>query len=151
VLLRVNSRFKGKTLASRVLLALWQIDEKQFCQRMIGKCIAWTIARQHESVIMHRICNTFWIIMKTTTIPPLRVSPALRKEAENVLEQGETLSSFVLDALNRSIEFRRSRQAFIARGLASADLARDTGKYISADAVINKLTRKLAKAKQRAS
>ena len=58
--------------------------------------------------------------MKTTTIPPLRVSPELRKQAEGVLEQGETLSGFVLDALNRSIEYRRTRQEFIARGLASA-------------------------------
>jgi ribosome-associated translation inhibitor RaiA len=85
--------------------------------------------------------------MKTTTIPPLRVSPALRKEAEDVLEQGETLSGFVLDALNRNIEYRRARQEFIARGLASAALAKKTGKYVSADAVINKLERRLAKAK----
>ena len=41
--------------------------------------------------------------MKTTTIPSLRVSPDLRKQAEDVLEQGETLSGFVLDALTRSI------------------------------------------------
>jgi ribosome-associated translation inhibitor RaiA len=86
--------------------------------------------------------------MKTTTIPPLRVSPALRKEAEGVLEQGETLSGFVLDALNRNIEYRRARQEFIARGLASASLAKKTGKYVSADAVINKLERRLAKAKR---
>ena len=85
--------------------------------------------------------------MKTTTIPSLRVSPALRKEAEGVLEQGETLSGFVLDALNRSIEYRRTRQEFIARGLASAALAKKTGRYVSADAVINKLERRLAKAK----
>ncbi len=85
--------------------------------------------------------------MKTTTIPPLRVSPALRKEAEGVLEQGETLSGFVLDALNRNIEYRRARQEFIARGLASASLAKKTGKYVSANAVINKLERRLARAK----
>ena len=86
--------------------------------------------------------------MKTTTIPPLRVSPELRKQAEGVLEQGETLSGIVLDALNRSIEYRRTRQEFIARGLASAALAKKTGKYVSADAVINKLERRLAKAKR---
>jgi hypothetical protein len=89
--------------------------------------------------------------MKTTTIPPLRVSPELRKEAEAVLEQGETLSGFVLDAVTRSIEYRKTRQEFIARGLASATHAKSTGKYISADKVIEKLTRKLAKAKQRAA
>ncbi|MHB8415611.1 MAG: YlcI/YnfO family protein, partial [Acidiferrobacteraceae bacterium] len=58
--------------------------------------------------------------MKTTTIPPLRVSPALRKQAEAVLEQGETLSGFVLEAINRNIEYRKARQGFLARGLASA-------------------------------
>ena len=87
--------------------------------------------------------------MKTTTIPPLRVSPKLRKQAEAVLEQGETLSGFVLEALNRNIEYRKARQEFIARGLASAAQARKTGKYVPADRVIDRLARKLAKAKQR--
>jgi predicted transcriptional regulator len=89
--------------------------------------------------------------MKTTTIPPLRVSPDLRRQAEAVLEQGETLSGFVLDALNRNIEYRKTRQEFIARGLASAAHARKSGKYVSADKVIEKLARKLVKARQRAA
>ena len=89
--------------------------------------------------------------MKTTTIPPLRVSPELRRQAEAVLGQGETLSGFVLEALNRNIEYRRARQEFIARGLASAARARKTGKYVSADRVIGKLARKLVKARRRAA
>ena len=89
--------------------------------------------------------------MKTTSIPPIRVSPELRKQAEAVLEQGETLSSFVLDALTRSIEYREARREFIARGLASAAQAKKTGKYVSAERVIEKLARKLVKAKQRAA
>ncbi|MHB1528967.1 MAG: YlcI/YnfO family protein [Acidiferrobacteraceae bacterium] len=87
--------------------------------------------------------------MKTTTIPPLRVSPALRKQAEAVLEQGETLSGFVLESLNRNIEYRKARQEFLARGLASAAIAKKSGKYVPADRVIGKLARKLAKVKQR--
>jgi predicted transcriptional regulator len=87
--------------------------------------------------------------MKTTTIPPLRVSPELRQQAEAVLEQGETLSSFVLEAVTLSIEHRRARQEFIARGLASAERARKSGKYISADSVIKTLEQRLAKAKLR--
>ncbi len=87
--------------------------------------------------------------MKTTTIPPLRVSPELRAEAEAVLEPGETLSSFVLEAVNRSIEYRKARLEFIARGLASAANAKKTGKYVPAGKVIEKLERKLVKAKQR--
>jgi len=89
--------------------------------------------------------------MKTTTIPPLRVSPELRKQAESVLERGETLSGFVLEALNRNIEHRKARQEFIARGIASAAQARKTGKYVPAERVIEKLAGKLAKAKQRAA
>ncbi|MBI2802753.1 MAG: prevent-host-death protein [Gammaproteobacteria bacterium] len=87
--------------------------------------------------------------MKTTTIPPLRVSPELRKRAESVLEQGETISGFVLDALNRNIEYRSARQEFIARGLASSTRAEATGKYVAAATVIAKIARRLAKAKQR--
>jgi predicted transcriptional regulator len=89
--------------------------------------------------------------MKTTSIPSLRVSPELRKQAEDVLEQGETLSGFVLDALTRSIDYRKSRQAFIARGLSNAARAKETGKFVPADKVIGKLARKLVKAKQRAA
>lgn len=87
--------------------------------------------------------------MKTATIPSLRVSAELRKQAEGVLEQGESLSGFVLDALTRSIEYRKSRQAFIERGLSSAARAKKTGKYVPADKVVGKLARKLVKAKQR--
>lgn len=89
--------------------------------------------------------------MKTRTIPPLRVSPALREEAESVLEDGETLSGFVLDAVTRSIELRKARHEFMERGMASAANARTTGKYISAERVLGKLERRLAKAKKRAS
>jgi hypothetical protein len=89
--------------------------------------------------------------VKTTTIPPLRVSPELRKQAEGVLDPGETLSGFVLDALTRSIEYRKARQEFIARGLASAAQAKKSGTYVPADRVIGKLARKLAKAKRRAA
>jgi len=86
--------------------------------------------------------------MKSTATPPLRISPQLRKEAEAVLEQGETLSGFMLEALTRSIEYRKTRQKFIARGLASAEQAKKTGKYVPGDKVIEKLERRLAKVKQ---
>jgi len=89
--------------------------------------------------------------MKTTTIPSLRVSHEVRRQAEIVLEEGETLSGFVLDAVTRSIESRKVRQEFIARGLASAAKGRKSGKYVSADRVIAKLGRRLAKAKKRAA
>ena len=89
--------------------------------------------------------------MKTTTIPPLRVSPELRKEAEAVLEDGETLSSFVLDAVTRNIDYRKAQREFIERGLASAEQARKSGQYVPAARVLAKLERRLAKAKKLAA
>ncbi len=84
--------------------------------------------------------------MKTKTLPPLRVTPALRRDAKSVLAEGETLSAFVLESVSRNIEARRAQQAFIERGLASAESARKTGRYVAADAVLRKLSRRLESA-----
>ena len=87
--------------------------------------------------------------MKTRTLPPLRVTPELRREAESVLADGETLSAFILDSVARNVEARRARQAFVSRGIASAARARRTGRYISADSVLRKLSRRLAAARSK--
>ena len=87
--------------------------------------------------------------MKTKTLPPLRVTPELRREAEAVLGDDETLSAFILEAVARNVEARRAQQAFIARGLASAARARNTGKYVPADLVLRKLSRRLAAARSK--
>ena len=85
--------------------------------------------------------------MKTKTLPPLRVTPKLRREAESVLADGETLSAFIFDSVARNVHARRAQQAFIARGLASAGRTRKTGRYVAADAVLRKLARRLAAAR----
>lgn len=87
--------------------------------------------------------------MKTATIPALRVQPELRQSAEAILRPGETLSAFVEDSLRRNVEFRRSQQEFITRGLASRDAARESGEYISAAKVLSKLSAKLKKARNK--
>ncbi|MFL5458697.1 MAG: YlcI/YnfO family protein, partial [Myxococcales bacterium] len=48
------------------------------------------------------MCDTL-APMKTSTLPPLRVEPRLRKAAEQLLREGETLSSFVVDAVEERI------------------------------------------------
>jgi len=88
--------------------------------------------------------------MKTATIPSLRVTPELRQSAEGVLQEGESLSSFVEQAVRASIEYRQAQREFIARGLAARDNARYTGVYIGADAVVSRLEGMLDKAKTRA-
>jgi hypothetical protein len=85
--------------------------------------------------------------MKTKTLPPLRVTPELRRDAESVLGDGETLSAFVLESVARNIEARRAQQVFIERGIASGERARKTGKYVAAEAVLRKLSRRLEAAR----
>jgi predicted transcriptional regulator len=81
--------------------------------------------------------------MKTATIPALRVHPELRQAAEEMLRPGESLSSFVEDALRRNVELRRTQQLFIARGLASRDAAKQSGNYVPASEVLKKLGTRL--------
>ncbi len=87
--------------------------------------------------------------MKTDTVPPLRVSSRLRREAESVLREGETLSAFMLESLTRGIESRKAQAAFIERGLASAARARKRGGYVPLGEVIRRLHRRLGRARQR--
>jgi hypothetical protein len=83
---------------------------------------------------------------KPRTIPPLRVSEQLRADAESVLAPGETLSAFVMDAVSRTIDFRKSQQDFLARGMASAERARATSNYIPVQKVLAGLRKRLTKA-----
>ena len=85
--------------------------------------------------------------MKTATIPALRVEPKLRLAAESVLADNETLSSFVEESLRANIEKRLYHEAFIARGLASRDKAKQTQSYHSAVDVLAELTEMFEKAK----
>jgi len=86
--------------------------------------------------------------MKTAAIPAVRVPPELRQAAEDLLQAGETLSGFVEEAVRRNVEFRQAQKAFIERGLASAEAARKSGKYVSSAVMLRKLSRRLEKARK---
>ena len=85
--------------------------------------------------------------MKSATFPSLRVDPALRQAAEEVLLEGESLSGFVEQSVRESIDRRKAQEEFIARGLASRKKARRFGKYVASATVIRNLELRLAKAK----
>lgn len=85
---------------------------------------------------------------KSRTIPPLRVSEQLRADAESVLAPGETLSAFVMDAVSRTIDFRKSQLEFLARGMASAGRARKDGGYVSTAKALAGLRKRLAQAQR---
>ncbi len=89
--------------------------------------------------------------MKTATFPSLRVDPALRRAAEDVLGQGESLSSFVEQSVRAQVRQRREQADFIARGLASRDKASGTDTYVSSAAVVKGLESRLAKARKKSA
>jgi hypothetical protein len=103
-------------------------------------------ARKDEG--LRRICDTIRI-MKTATIPSVRVEPDFRAEVEAVLADGETLSEFVEASVRAGVERRRVQGEFVARGLRSRDEARRTGDYVDADVVLDGLQRKLDAARVR--
>ena len=72
-------------------------------------------------------------MMKSATIPPLRVTPELREAVESVLGPDESLSAFLETSLVKQIEFRKMHQEFIARGLAARDASKKSGDYVSRD------------------
>lgn len=85
--------------------------------------------------------------MKTATFPSLRVEPELREAAEQVLEEGESLSGFIEVSVRETIKRRRTRAEFIARGLVSREAAQRSGVYMASEAVHTELDEMLAKAR----
>ena len=81
--------------------------------------------------------------MKTATLPSLRVEPLLRADAESVLREGETLTSLMETAMRETIARRRMQDEFLARGLRSAQEARQTGVYHAAQTVHGELQQRL--------
>ena len=89
------------------------------------------------------------MVMKTATIPSVRVEPELRAEVESLLSEGETVSEFVEASVRATVLRRRNQAEFIARGLCSLEDALRTGDYVDADVVVQKLQRKLDAARKR--
>lgn len=85
--------------------------------------------------------------MKTSTIPAVRVEPELREQLEKVLEDGETLSSFVETSVRETVRRRVEQAEFVARGLASLVNAKRTGRFIAAEDVVAKLEKRLDQAR----
>lgn len=81
--------------------------------------------------------------MKTATLPPLRVEPKLRKAVERLLAPGETLSTFVEQAVREKVQRREEDEAFGARALASREAAKKSGRYVAAGEVVGQLRAQL--------
>lgn len=88
--------------------------------------------------------------MKTATLPPLRVSLELKKKIEGVLEEGETLSSFILEAVTQKAQVRREQRAFLRKATARSRQAERTGNFVPAGKVFDRLDEVLDRARQKA-
>jgi len=87
-------------------------------------------------------------VMKTATIPPIRVAPEFRTEVEGVLAPGESLSVFVESAIRETVARRKNQVEFIRRGMAAIEETKRVGNGIPAEVVLAKLEAKLLAARQ---
>ncbi len=76
-------------------------------------------------------------------LPPVRVPEDLRNAAESVLIEGETLSSFIQQSVERAVEYRRIQAAFLARGEAALAHYKRTGISHSVDEIVAGLQARL--------
>lgn len=89
--------------------------------------------------------------MKTATIPPVRVEPALRDALERSLGHGETLASMVESAVRTELARRQHQAEFVSRGLSAITRSEAAGDWVPVDAVLAKLEAKLSAARQQRS
>lgn len=69
-------------------------------------------------------------------------------EVEGVLEQGESLSQFVENAVRQTVLMRKHQAEFLRRGIAAIEETKRAGEGLSADTVLARLEAKLAAARQ---
>ena len=87
-------------------------------------------------------------VMKTATLPSIRVEPEFRTAVESLLRDTETLTEFVENAVRETVSRRRNQAEFLARGIQSLEAAKRNGDYVDADVVLGKLHQRLAAARK---
>ena len=87
--------------------------------------------------------------MKTSTLPAVRVEPALRSDAEAVLDEGESLSDFVAACVRDGVTWRRSQDAFLVRARDAVERSERENNGISPQEVLRRMDARLDAARQR--
>jgi len=124
--------------------------ERKICKLHHYVPVGWLSSRDGGTVCIANATHEV-IAMKSATLPSLRVEPELRRAAEAVLHEGESLSSFMEQSLRDEVNRRRMQAEFIARGLAAREEAKRTGVYYSVEESMSGLDAILARHKPRAS
>jgi hypothetical protein len=87
--------------------------------------------------------------MKTSTLPAVRVEPALRSDAEAVLDDGESLSDFVAACVRDGVTWRRTQDAFLARAREAVERSERENNGISPQEVLRRMDDRLDAARKR--
>ena len=87
--------------------------------------------------------------MKTSTLPAVRVEPALRSDAEAVLDEGESLSDFVAACVREGVAWRRTQDAFLARARDAVERSEREGNGISPKELLQRMDDRLDAARKR--
>lgn len=87
--------------------------------------------------------------MKTSTLPAVRVEPALRSDAEAVLDEGESLSDFVAACVRGGIAWRRTQDAFLARARDAVERSERENSGIPPQEVLRRMDDRLDAAHKR--
>jgi hypothetical protein len=87
--------------------------------------------------------------MKSSTLPAVRVEPALRNDAEAVLDEGESLSDFVASCVRDGVAWRLTQDAFLARARDAVERSEREDSGISPQEVLRRMDVRLEAACQR--
>jgi hypothetical protein len=87
--------------------------------------------------------------MKTSTLPAVRVEPTLRRDAEAVLDDGESLSDFVAACVRGGVTWRRTQDAFLARAREAVERSEREGSGISSLEALRRMDDRLDAAHKR--
>lgn len=87
--------------------------------------------------------------MKTSTPPAVRVEPALRCDAEAVLDVCESLSDCVASWVRDGVAWRRTQDVFLARARDAVERSEREDSGVSPQEVLRQMDVRLEAARQR--
>ena len=88
---------------------------------------------------------------KTAVLPAVRVEPALRSEAESVLDDSESLSDFIATCVRSGVAWRRAQDAFLARAADAVERGARESRGMSAEELLERMDERLRAARSRLS
>lgn len=94
------------------------------------------------------VAQTCYIkLVRSASLPAVRITPELKQQLEGVLADGETVSALVERAVRGEIERRIMEDEFRQLGIQAIERVEAGGAYLTAEEVRGKLEAKLQRAK----